>query len=386
MRILLLLFNPFTHDSRVLRQARSLAEDGHEVHVFATHQRGLPYEEEAQGFAIHRFRLWSNHIGIHSLIVTLIKGLEVMVRMVVAGISLKPNAIQANDLDTLPIGYLLSRLTSSRLVYDSHELWRDCSIRVHFPDWFYRWLHMVEAFLASRCDAVLTVSAAIARDMEQHLRISRPRVVRNIPLSPSGSAAPSVRDALGVPEAVPILVHSGALVADRGVLQIFEAFAQITTQAHLVFLGSGPEAETLLFQINESGLSGRVHLLPPVNPDEVSNTLAGADIGLCTIPRGFLSYEYCLPNKLFEYLQAGLALIVSDLPEMSRFVREKKVGVTYFPGNLASLIQAMRLLLEDVGLRNRFSRQSQELRQEVCWEQESRGYLSIYQSFDQGAE
>jgi len=381
LRILLLLFNPFTHDSRVLRQARSLAEDGHEVHVFATHHTGLPYTEEAQGFTIHRFRLWSNHIGIHSLFVTLIKGLEVMMRMVVAGIFLKPNAIQANDLDTLPIGYLLSRLTSSRLVYDSHELWRDCSIRVHFPGWFYQWLHKVEAFLASRCDEVLTVSEAIARDMEQHLRIPRPRVVRNIPLSPSDSAAPSVRDVLGVPEAIPILVHSGALVADRGVLQILEAFTQISTEAHLVFLGSGPEAEILQLQINERGLSGRVHLLPPVNPDDVSNTLAGADIGLCTIPSGFLSYEYCLPNKLFEYLQAGLALIVSELPEMSRFVREKRIGITFSPGDLPSLIQAMKLLLEDEGLRTRLSRQSLAVRQEICWEQESLIYLSVYPSF-----
>ena len=84
-------------------------------------------------------------------------------------------------------------------------------------------------------------------------------------------------------------------------------------------------------------MADRVHFLDPVSADEVVAFLASADVGVHPLLGGFPNHEMALPNKLFEYLHAGLAIVVTDLKELGRFVRRHELGETFRSGDPADL-------------------------------------------------
>jgi len=95
----------------------------------------------------------------------------------------------------------------------------------------------------------------------------------------------------------------------------------------------------------------RVHLLPPVLPDELLAVTASADVGLVLLEDTCLNHRLALPNKLFEYLAAGVPVLASDLPELRRVVETYRVGCVVDPANPGALAAAMRRLVEDAALR-----------------------------------
>jgi glycosyltransferase involved in cell wall biosynthesis len=74
---------------------------------------------------------------------------------------------------------------------------------------------------------------------------------------------------------------------------------------------------------------------------------ADADIGINPIPAACLNTRYCLPNKLFEYMMAGLAVIASDLPELRKVVVDHDVGLVFDPVTPETIAGAIRALAQD---------------------------------------
>jgi len=125
------------------------------------------------------------------------------------------------------------------------------------------------------------------------------------------------------PDAI-LFLYQGVLSPGRGIELLLEAFAGVDDpQRILVFMGSGP----LEAQISGcSGIRGNVRLHPAVAPLHLAEFTASADVGLCLIEDTCLSYRYCMPNKLFEYLAAGVPTLVSDLPEIVAVVNRLSAG------------------------------------------------------------
>jgi hypothetical protein len=86
-----------------------------------------------------------------------------------------------------------------------------------------------------------------------------------------------------------------------------------------------------------------IHLLSPVPLDEVGRSTRGADVGLCLIESVCLSYELSLPNKMFQCLFESVPVLINDLPEQSRFVRQFQCGWIVPPGEngLSGLVQSI---------------------------------------------
>jgi glycosyltransferase involved in cell wall biosynthesis len=134
---------------------------------------------------------------------------------------------------------------------------------------------------------------------------------------------------------------------------------------------------TLQRRIRALRLEPRVSLLPPVPMTELIAAAAPFDIGLFALPGTSRHNRFALPNKLFEYIAAGLAVVVSNLPEMARIVSEYRLGVTFAavtPDAIAAALDAL-----DRDTIDACKRASLAAAQSLCWERECRRLVDAYQ-------
>jgi glycosyltransferase involved in cell wall biosynthesis len=138
-------------------------------------------------------------------------------------------------------------------------------------------------------------------------------VVRNVPERTEGAPIPTslLRERLGIPESEFVLLYQGVLAPGRGIELLINAFENVPADRHLVFLGFGPLEERIR---QLAAVRGNVHFHPAVSPAELRQFTASADVGLVQTEDSCLSYHLSLPNKLFEYLEAGIPVLSSDLP------------------------------------------------------------------------
>jgi len=226
------------------------------------------------------------------------------------------NVIHAHDLDTLPAGWLIARRCNARLVYDAHELYTGFD---RDPPRVWLWaISRLEGALARRADAVVTVSEPIAEELQRRHHLPRkPFVVLNAPPL----------------EEIQLEPHQGPLRA------VYQAAAG--PGRHLEDLPDVPGVDVFARVLGATAAPAHVTLLDPVPPDELVRSLVPFDIGLVIDRPETENARLALPNKLFEYLMAGLAVVVPDVPAMRALVERERVGVTYAPGELGDTLTAL---------------------------------------------
>lgn len=243
--------------------------------------------------------------------------------------------VQASDVDTLPAGFLIARRDNARLVYDAHELYAD---QEPDPPRVYRHaIRAVERLLAPRAAALTTVSEPIADELTRTLSLPRPPlVVLNCP----AIVDPPTRTESGRLRAI----YQGAAGPGRSLDDLVKA---ATSTAEISIRVVGIDRDTLRYDVAAHGLAGLVCVLDPVEPDRLVTALGEFDVGLVINRPVTRNDELVFPNKLFEYMMAGLAVVVPRLPALGPFVEHEGVGLTYTPGDPTDLARALDELAAD---------------------------------------
>ena len=244
----------------------------------------------------------------------------------------KPDLLHGHDAEVLgAVGPVATRL-GIPFVYDSHELWTERNKK--------RTLYMKltegpsERRWSRRAARVVTVSPSIARWLKSRYRLHElPELVRNIP--PLDAAPPTreqgrLRALAGLDAGQKVVVYCGGITFNRGIEAGIEATAHLPADTHFVLLGHGADAfvDAMKALARERGVAGRVHFVPSVPSNEVSAALADADVSLVLTRPTCLSYEYSLPNKLFESIHAGIPVLATRLVDAAALVDEYGVGET----------------------------------------------------------
>jgi glycosyltransferase involved in cell wall biosynthesis len=373
----MLLHKSVEFDSRVRREAAALAEAGHDVIVLElapvphggamldgfARRSVLPAPWLRRALPFHLYRaafLFSFVLGI---------------------VRARPDVVHAHDAAMLLPGGFGARLTGARLVYDSHELATSVPYRERAWAWF---VSAIEHAVVPRAAAVITVSDGIADRLREryHLR-HRPTVVRNVSaLRAAGTG--TLRRRLGIGADVPLVLHQGAPAPDRGCEALVQAAAQLDG-VRVAFLGD-PEpgyGERLEAMIAQLGVGAKVSMLPSIPLDELLASTAEADVGVTLLGDTCENHRLALPNKLFEYIAAGVPVVASALPETERLVGAYGVGWCASPEDPAALAAALQTALDhrgDPALRERLAHAASELR----WPVEQRRLLELYERLGRG--
>ena len=246
----------------------------------------------------------------------------------------------ASDLYSLPA---LARAASAggALIYDSRELYAALDSSEGRPHVAAVWA-AVERRHVRRADAVLTVGDGIADRLADRYGIARPTVLYNAPDPVANPEHAALRRALALPDDGRMLVlYQGLFRPGRGLPALVEASRRVE-DVRLVLIGEGAQEPEIRERGNEFGDRLVVH--PFVPPDRLAALTPGADLGACLIEPRTESLRLSLPNKLFEYLAAGVPVLASPLPEIARVARD--VGVLADPGDPAAVAAALRAALD----------------------------------------
>lgn len=282
----------------------------------------------------------------------------------------------ASDLYVLPALAAARDAETTPLTFDSRELYPYVAGTVGRPwvRWFWK---AVQRRYLPHTDAVFAVSDSIAGHLRERYEIPDPILVPNAPPRRPVRTGSHLRSAAGLPPERPVVLHQGSIQEDRGAELLVEAAARLEDAA-VIFLGGGPGGIRLEELVRERGLDDRVRFVDRVRPDELLSVTAEADVGVSLLRDTCRNHEFALPNKLFEYLAAGVPVVVSDLPEMGGLVERFEVGKTVPPGDPDALARALRALIEDAGLRRRLSDRCEEALSAYSWEDARERWIAAF--------
>ena len=121
------------------------------------------------------------------------------------------------------------------------------------------------------------------------------------------------------------LLYQGAVNKSRGVDWAIDALEWLE-DCRLVVAGGGDLLEEMKAYAKEKPWAERITFLGRLMPEELEKITPKASVGLVMLEDMGLSYHYALPNRIGDFVAAGVPMVVSDLPEMARVVREFGVG------------------------------------------------------------
>lgn len=368
----MILKNPFTHDSRVIKESQSLYEHGYDVTVIALFSEGLKRVEYCNGVKVDRISLFLNNkvnklLGFFSYF-------EFSIRT--AWCVRSSNYIHCHDIATL-LGGVVSKFFLNRkakLVYDAHEYETEV-------EWIKGWEKLfnkkLEAFLIKFCDHVISVSPSIAKEYSRLYGIKEPSVLLNVPkYSNLVDSNDLFRRDFSIRKDQKIFLFQGGFTRKRGIDIILNVFSSFESDEFVVvFMGDGP----LKREIEKAALNSRnIFTMDAVAPNELLDYSSSADYGILFYENSCLNHYFCSPNKLFEYLMAGLPVLASNLYEVSRFIKNNKVGVVAEDFSEKCFEDSINLMLrhniKDTMLNIK------KIRSIFCWENEEKKLINIYRN------
>ena len=278
----------------------------------------------------------------------------------------------ANDWVTLPIAARMAKEKGGNYVYDSHEFAvEEYAEKLHWRMWKRPLVSAVERRYIGDAAVVSSVSVGISEQLDAMYQLPRPSlVIRNTPFHQRFRFRPTG-------ERIRVLYH-GIIVIGRGLEQTIDSVASWRPEFELTM--RGPEnsgySDMLRQRIRDAGLENRVRLVPPVPMTTLVEEASAFDIGFFALPRHSRHNEFALPNKFFEYVMAGLALCVSDLPEMARLVAEHQLGALIPTLDAAEIASAINSL--DRERIDAYKHNALAAAEELCWERESARLVNAY--------
>ncbi len=334
-RAIVSVTNDLSTDNRVHRTCRVLGDLGYDVLLVGRALPGSlpldrPYRTRRMRLLFRKGPLFYAEYNLRLFLLLLT--------------SARPQLLVANDLDTLLPNHLAARIGRVPLVYDSHEFYTEVPELVERPRVRRIWL-AIERWLFPRQRTVITVNDSIAKAYRTRYG-NAVQVVRNIPMPRELGPTPS-RAALDLPADRFILVLQGAGInVDRGAEEAVLAMRELPDGLLLV-IGSGDAWPVLERLVKEHGLYDRVRLLGRMPYERMMDHTRNADLGLTLDKDTNLNYRFSLPNKLFDYLHAGIPVLATDLPEVAAIVRRYDAGVVLPAPTPTAIAEAVRALRND---------------------------------------
>lgn len=359
------MINDLVTDQRVNKSCLALQKSGYKVLLVGRRQRKSPPMDE-RPYDTRRMKLLFE------------KGpcfyAEYNIRLFFYLLFHRADLLFANDLDTLLPNFLISRLKRSRLVFDSHEYFTETPELVNRKRVQRVWKR-IEGFAVPRIGEMITVNESIADLFREKYNV-KVHTVRNIPPS-LNMPEPADRNEFGIPTDKHLLVVQGSGInIQRGAEEIVEAMRYLD-DCFLMIIGGGDVLPVLKQMVSDFGINDRIMFFPRMPYRKMMSLTRIAELGFTLDKDTNLNYRFSLPNKLFDFIQAGVPIVSSHLTEIEKIITAYDIGVfveSHDPEHIASVVGSA---LTD---RERYMSWKANLNRaaaELCWENEEQNLLNI---------
>jgi len=347
-KIVVSVSSDLSTDQRVQKVCNTLATNNFEVLVLG---RQLPHSPKfgSLNYSHKRFRLWFNKGALFYA--------NLNVCLFFTLLFSKSNILYANDLDTLLANYLVSKLRSKPLVYDSHEYFTQVPELVNRPSVQRIWERIEKAILP-KLKHCITVTEQIAKVYKKKYN-THFAVMRNFPLLQDQQ----------LEEKENFIVYQGALNVGRGLEELIAAMPFVN--AKLWIAGAGDIEDQLRQKVQDSNLSDKVIFLGRLDPIELRGYTQKAKLGMSIEHKMGLNYTYALPNKIFDYIHCETPVLYADLIEVKKVLHGAAIGEELESYESKVLAQQINHMLESANYKG-WQQNCLKLRKELNWQQEEK--------------
>ncbi len=379
-----LLFNNVPQLPVLHYELASLPRDEFTAHLIAP-SHGVPedFSNQLPDVVVHRIRLRSRELSDrrHPLL-KFIRYYEFKIKAFLTLLRIGPDIAVGHDMPAiLPLFPWLLFGRRVRVVYNAHEIWSEAAEENAPLRGLWKKL---ERSVVSRADAVIVPEPNRARIMlEEYGAKQLPAVAANIPPA-SGvlQRTDALRNRLDLSNDDIIVLYQGLLTSSRCLQEVTEAFCSLPEHFHLALIGRGSKqyADGLRRLALTGELPGRIHFLDWIPFDELRDITASADVGVLLYRNKGRNNYYAAPNKLYEYLFAGLPLVSSDFPGLQAIIEGNGYGICADPsdsGAIAAAILAASKIESGALLADR-------ARKQFRWEQQAEVIFDVYRGLFEG--
>lgn len=357
MKVIVSVFSNLATDQRVEKVCQSLAENGYELELIGNNWGGFPPMQ--RDYSVSRILLKSKILKFAyvefqwRLYKELLKKAD------------QNCILLGNDLDSIWPNYLVSKKLGIPLVFDSHEIFTEMpSLQGRFTQKIWRRL---ERTIVPKLKYMMTASESYADWFAKTYNIKRPIVVQNFPIKMENGQDYSE---INFPK---IILYQGAINPSRGLDHIIPAMNSIEN-AELWIAGDGPKKTEYELLTKTLGLENKVKFLGKISPNNLREITKKADVGLSIEENNGLSYYFSMPNKVSDYIQSRIPVVVSDFPEMRKVIDRFQAGEKI--ANYSELAAKVDLVLKNG--KKYYENSLDRAACELCWEKEEPKLLQLF--------
>lgn len=373
----------FENESRILKETKSLLNHSivDEIIVIAKGREGLPeFEQFDTNRCVYRirprFQKGKKLITFLKPFILLIKFIDILLQYASLIKREKPLYVNMHQVMILPL-ILLVKLVSPKsiIIYDAHELETESNGLHGMRKKLYK---IYERVFIRFCKLVIVVGPAIEQWYRNAYKIDNVVTVMNCPFYHRVEKKNHFREEFGIAESSKIFIYQGAMFLGRGIEVLLEAFGKINDPTYtLVLMGYGEMEEEVKVM---SAKYSNIYFKPAVHPSIVLEYTSSADVGIALTQNVCLSYYYGLGNKLFEYLMAEKPCIVSNMIEMSNYVKKNGTGIVCEDITAEALIASVKLMgsFDCKGFQERV----ESVKREYCWEKQEVVMIDAYRGLN----
>lgn len=373
VRVCILRRGPVGHDKRTRQIAARLSRAGARVTVIAATGSSSEYETSG-GFRVREvgpLRASTASIRpvriVSNVLRNRVRGATLFFSMIAAIRACRPDVVHCMNIDTLLVGWLGS--LGGRFVYDSREHFATAG---NVSPSTRRWWLLKERLLLPRAAGILAVTPLIADALEHQYRIPRPTVLVNGCTERVSTAQPA-HDPMR-------FIHQGKFFFDRHLDDVIVAIARQRGRATLTLQGWGQAEETLRTKVAELDAAQWVSFVDPSPPEDVVSAASQHDVGIINIWPDSLSHRLTGSNKLFDYMGAGLAELVTNLDYTRGIVEREGVGVIFDPPDVDALTAAMARMIEEPRAVAEMKRRAVDAAAKYSWDAQEQVLFDFYRA------
>ncbi len=359
INVVLAVTNDIVTDNRVHKIANTLNSNGYHVTIVGRKFKGSE-SLFRRPYKTRRFRLWFNK--------TVLFYANYNIRLFFYLLKVPVDIIVSNDLDTLLACRLAGKIRKKVLVFDSHELFTEVPELVDRPFIRKVW-HLKERLLLPGIKFGYTVSKPIQNYFRNNYNKDF-GLIRNVGMFRHDKEYKPVENEV-------VVIYQGAVNKGRGLELMLEALRHLKG-VRLWIIGGGDVLEELKKMAVTLDVSEKVTFTGRVNLEQLWQYTSQAHIGISLEEDLGLNYRYALPNKIFDYVQARIPVVVSSLPEMKALVEQYGIGEVLEERTPEKLAEKIQYLAINSGKQDQLRQNIELAARDLCWQREEEKVIRLY--------